>query len=193
MAGSILSALKDNTKDLHTILNHHPMLQPLVLPGLDKTTYGRALQAFHGAFAILEEHVIDAVSKNLISFKPALRAHLLSRDLRALNLAAFPVTGSLKACDNKSSAVGLLYLLEGSRSGGKVIGTCVQQSLGGVPCAFFSPNADTSERESFGQYVEREKNIDAHEAIVYARNVFWFLMAHVDACHQMGLKEFRAR
>ena len=79
---------------------------------------------------------------------PWTRSHLIERDLVILGsseseIANLPLFSQLTECSTTEQALAILYLLQGSRLGGKVIASNVKSSLGldeRTGCSYFSSN-----------------------------------------------------
>jgi heme oxygenase len=68
----------------------------------------------------------------------ARRQPALRDDLGALGRPVLPATSGIVELDGVAAAVGVMYVLEGSRLGGSVVARHVLVTLGpDVPCAFF--------------------------------------------------------
>ncbi|MFJ4344149.1 biliverdin-producing heme oxygenase [Pseudomonas sp. NPDC089401] len=113
----LLLALREGTRDCHKALEAR---LPFFSPAFDSTAYRRLLQAYYGFHAPLEAR--------LGSYQEARRAKTpaLSLDLQALNLSsadidALPLCQALPAIEDEASALGVMYVLEGSTLGGQVL------------------------------------------------------------------------
>jgi heme oxygenase len=108
----------------------------LVGPGLSLRRYTTILKAFHGFIAPLEARLRRlARSAPPLGFPMPWRAPLIRRDLVALGLsaravAALPRCPTLPELSGPAHLAGCLYVLEGSRLGGQVIGRALAGGLG---------------------------------------------------------------
>lgn len=134
---SLAQWLRQATRSAHQRVDHHPVLSPLLRPGLSLAVYRLALARLYPAVSGLEQTLGKALEAWSWRYPMVTRTELLAQDLRALDqpLAArwrFPEP------HNEAEMVGMLYVLEGSRLGGEVIARCVGQQLGSsLPCRFF--------------------------------------------------------
>ncbi|MFN3884508.1 MAG: biliverdin-producing heme oxygenase [Rhodocyclaceae bacterium] len=178
-AAGLAAALRAATKADHHALDHHPLLAPLVRPGLTLADYGRALAALHGPQAALEALLAGfAPAKD---FPP--RLPVLEADLAALGLPPQPLRAAPPAADDDSSRIGLMYVLEGSNLGGAVIARQLARYLPRTPCAFFSGGGGEERWRRFWEFAFNCE-IGLAAACAAARAAFAFYRAHLDACHE---------
>ena len=140
--------LRQATKASHRLLDHHPLLAPLVRSDLTLVQYGDALTALYGVYAPLEEGI-----DNFLGIRPALFDYHRRRKLPALkdDLAALgrvPRNREMRYVVPTTVAelVGVLYTVEGSTMGGRSIARCLR--LGGfavLPTRFFSGYGEDTE------------------------------------------------
>lgn len=132
--------LRDATRDAHHALDHHPALQCLLDAALTREAYAASLLALYPAHAALENRVCREIARLGLHLRVPRRLPRLADDLGSLGLPAEAIdsdTAQLPA--SPASLAGELYVLEGSRLGGRVIADRLRRSLGpGVPHAFFS-------------------------------------------------------
>lgn len=132
--------LRDATRDAHRALDHHPALQCLLAPTLTREAYAASLLALYPAHAALESRVCREIARLGLGLRVPRRLPRLADDLGTLGLtpeANASDAGYLPA--SPATLAGELYVLEGSRLGGRVIADRLRHSLGPeVPHAFFS-------------------------------------------------------
>ncbi|AGW14327.1 putative heme oxygenase [Megalodesulfovibrio gigas DSM 1382 = ATCC 19364] len=121
--------------------------------------YTAALRLLYGFIAPLESGIATfaasgteatALLQALLQAGHWQRTHLLEQDLRVLGLPAeairqLPQCTAMPSMATPAQAVGALYLLEGSRLGGKVIATSLNHALGldeHSGAAYFSSNGE---------------------------------------------------
>jgi heme oxygenase (biliverdin-IX-beta and delta-forming) len=140
-AGIVREKLRAATAAAHERLHQHPGLSAAACGAIGIDAY-RALLArlygFHKAFddATLAQAVLT----------PAPRSRLLEDDLQALGvspeqLAALPLCDFLSPLTEEASALGALYVVEGSALGGARIARAlapVLEPFRGAGCRFFS-------------------------------------------------------
>lgn len=143
----VRARLKRATDPLHDRLNALPALTALLTAAPDAAAYGFVLERFYGLFVPLERDIFAdpglAPHHPLMSRRQALEDDLraLGRDLAMLDEA--PDLPDLQAADGlgRAGRLGALYVLQGSRLGGAVIGRNLVRSLSIVP-RFFDCTGD---------------------------------------------------
>lgn len=139
----LLDSLRRQTRADHHALDGHPLLVSLVRPGLDLDRYVEALIALHPAQQGLEGLATKGIHDLAMAYPLVSRMDCLESDLERLG-ASPPADTHRRETPPATLAelVGLLYVLEGSRLGARVIAERVGASLGdGIPRRFFD-NAD---------------------------------------------------
>jgi heme oxygenase len=113
----------------------------------DRTGYGRFLQAQAGAYLPVEAALERAGAANLVpDWSARRRAALLTADLTALGLSA-PEEPIDIAFDDPAAVLGGIYVLEGSRLGGALLGRDVPADF---PRAFLAPGDSAGWRRLLG-------------------------------------------
>ena len=134
------SILREKTRDDHRRLDHHPLLGPLVRPGLTREHYGRVLLTFSWIY----EHVDARLQMALDQFVGELPFHMSDRrgwlhaDLDQLGLLSQSQNSPLHAwtvppITSPAQLIGHLYVVEGSTLGGQVIARLVHEGIGITP------------------------------------------------------------
>lgn len=125
-------ALRAATRDLHHVVDHHPLLAPLVREGLTRQQYGRALRALLWLYGPLQESLALGAAKFGGGYELADRVSWLRSDLAFLGIAADMPRDAWDAPVPTSPAAlaGMLYVVEGSTLGGQVIARQLAASLG---------------------------------------------------------------
>jgi heme oxygenase len=132
--------LRQATKQLHHVLDHHPLLAPLVSHDLTRVQYGDALEALHGVQVQAEEGIFEflALHPGLFDYGVRRKVPALEADLAALGRVPVRLTMNPPALTSISDLVGVLYTLEGSTQGGQVIARLLRQlPIGNLPTSFF--------------------------------------------------------
>ncbi|TDO15222.1 MULTISPECIES: biliverdin-producing heme oxygenase [Halomonas] len=131
--------LRDATRDAHRALDRHPALQCLLAPTLTREAYGASLLALYPAHAELENRILREIARLGLRLRVPRRLPRLIDDLGSLGLT--PRTLASQAATSSASPAilaGELYVLEGSRLGGQMIGGRLRRTLGsGAPHTFF--------------------------------------------------------
>jgi heme oxygenase len=144
MAGSEVTdlwlLLRSATADAHARLD---AALPFLDGDLDRSTYGDALEDLYRAHKPVEDAITDVLAdepadREALGWPARARASLLQRDLDALGRSSLS-TFDRPALHGVAAAVGVLYVIEGARLGGRVITRHVREALGpDTPVAYFS-------------------------------------------------------
>lgn len=142
IVGAAAAHVKKETSLLHAALEEEMM--PRLLQVKSNSDYARLLQLFYGYFHPLEEILSGFITGDMLPGYPERRkSGWLLQDLAALGYAAGPVATAqmLPSISSPSSAMGALYVMEGSTLGGKHILLQLKKQLPTLPtasCSFFS-------------------------------------------------------
>jgi len=177
--------LRQATAALHEALDRHPILAPLIQPGLSVSQYGNVLAALHGVFQSAEEWVKACLSNNPLPFDYGLRRKVpaLESDLAALGREAIPARTALNILPRTSTLIGILYTLEGSTQGGQFIARHLQKSGVDWPMQFFGGYGDRSGQlwEAFWLFADYQCPPDEYElAAGAAASLFESIRQHLD-------------
>lgn len=130
----VMAVLKASTAEQHQAVEN---LMPFFREQFSLEDYTLTLAAFLGFFEPVEQSLRFAADWSAvgIDINDRSRAHLLRNDLRALGLTvsameSLPRASSLPPIENLESALGCLYVLEGSKLGGQVIGRELARRFG---------------------------------------------------------------
>ena len=154
---SFASQLREAVWPLHRQVEHASPLTRVARGEASLMEYTAALRLLYGFIAPLESGIAafatsgagaTALLQALLQAEHWQRVHLLEQDLRVLGLPAeairqLPQCAAMPPVTTPAQAVGALYLLEGSRLGGKVIATSLNHALGldeHNGAAYFSSN-----------------------------------------------------
>lgn len=195
-----VSRLKAGTADLHLTLDRQSRMSRLMAPGLGLDEYAGILGSLLACQAEIEP-ALAAFRHSLAEppqwLAPAIyrRSDLLRADLQALGKAAvahrpvpagrLPQAGGV-VIHGLAQAAGCMYVLAGSRLGGRLIEHRLREHLGDqVACAlrYFSPPSDTenwswpSYRQSLNDMLRQPE--DEREALRAARSVFGTFLRHM--------------
>ena len=140
LKNDILSLLRQNTQPLHHALEQTAMSQLLLSPKLDRSTYVRILYGFYGAFSSLEKMVEEMANLYKMDELEGLldsRAAQAMEDIRYLtgtfDASLLPGSSLPFAARSVPEALGVVYVMEGSKLGGKVISKHLSQTIGVSP------------------------------------------------------------
>lgn len=185
--------LRSATQAAHHRLDHHPLLAPLIRPGLQPAQYGKALQALYACQSAMQAGVAPLwqISANPPPFAAPSRLAALAQDLQQLALAPWPLhnTSAFASASTLPAQIGMLYVLEGATLGGKMIARCVRQQHGeALPLAFFGGEAENPQLrwQAFFEWAQAVSSRDQWEAMAQAaEQTFASIMAHFDACRPL--------
>jgi len=116
----------------------------------DPTSYGAFLTAHARALPAVERALAGVSDQP--SFDP--RTPLLENDLAALGLSA-PVPLPFSTPTSRAQALGMLYVIEGSRLGGAILARRVPA---GLPHAYLSATHAPGAWRAFGEMLDRESD-----------------------------------
>lgn len=183
--------LREATRNLHRRLDHHPLLAPLVQPGLDQRHYGDALLALYGVHAPLEEAIATFFNRQhpgIFDYASRSKTPALTADLAELGRTPSPTSRSItvpvQEINSLAESVGVLYPLEGSMLGAQVILRQLQTGSGDhLPTRFFSCYGDQAHVRwrSFLAWADTHCPAAQHDiAIAAAQQVFTTIADHLD-------------
>jgi heme oxygenase len=187
LVASMHHQLRQATKQSHHLLDHHPLLAPLVRQDLTVLQYGNALAALHGVQQRAEAGILAFLAGHpgLFDYQSRLKVAALESDLAALGRSPIGITTPFPTPRTVGALVGLLYVIEGSTQGGLMIARLLQTlPIAPLPIAYFSVYGRTSTQkwEEFLQFAERHHSSQEQEdAIATAVSAFEAIMCHMDA------------
>ena len=180
------ACLREATKGPHRLLDHHPLLAPLVRDDLTLGQYGDALAALYGVYASLEAGIdrFLATVTALFDYQsrrklPALKADLdrLGR-LPPTRAMGFPVPVTI------AELVGILYAVEGTTLGAQHILRCLRQrNFNDFPMSLFSAYGEDTEArwQAFLAFAERAcPRADRPAAVETAVSLFRGIKTYLD-------------
>lgn len=138
----LLSVVKAETQRQHQQLES---VLPFTKPSLSLEDYKELLKIFLGMFAPIENALTEVELPEGLEFDKRKRTKLLELDLLALGLSAeeinaIPRFEGLSSSPSVAHALGVMYVLEGSKLGGQHITRLLHQRLGlsnERGCSFF--------------------------------------------------------
>jgi heme oxygenase (biliverdin-IX-beta and delta-forming) len=164
----IIERLREATADSHQQLEEK--LFPFIKTINSHKEYGKLLNAFYGYIFPVQERIAAHIDHNIVPDMDQRRnAALITGDLLTISIKPdhqFAV--DLPAIDDHASAIGALYVLEGSTLGGKIISKTISERLGKTEgFSFFRGyGAETGPRwKKFTQYLEHDQHIPDAEII----------------------------
>jgi len=195
---TILAFLKSSTWECHQRLEQR---LPLLRPGFSRLQYRRFLQGFLGFYRPLEPLLRQApeIEGHLPDLARRTKTPWLETDLATLGMAFTEIQNSpnceaLPHVADLASALGCLYVLEGSTLGGQVISRHLQRTLALNPESgarfFASYGADTPAMwQAFGECLTatlQGQSAAELAAVEAARSTFLQLEAWLETCGLLG-------
>jgi len=192
--------LRDETSELHRRVERHPLLAPLIKPGLTHQAYALVLKAFHEFYVSLEPWLLPALQDEWPDFGRyhyQCRAALLARDLRDLGYRPASPPARPLSCESPSelgsrgSVLGVLYVLEGATQGGSVIAPRVVRELGlspGFGARYFHLYVDQCWDDFLALMASPSLQPCFRRAALSARQTFLTLQVYLDHWHQVAMR-----
>lgn len=151
--------LRERTRELHDSLERIPVMSRVFDDAFSLDDYRRHLAVLYGVVQPLEARLSEVQAEHgadtlLWRYEPraaALQADLLQLGVPTNALAQLPAT-ALPAMRDEAEALGVAYVLEGSRLGGKVIHKRLRDYFGDtVPTRYYTA---TQEPQRWPRFVE---------------------------------------
>jgi heme oxygenase len=169
-AGDVMERVKRETRAQHERIEK---LVPIGKEVLSLSSYRSVLSSFLGLFEPIE-HLLGSLPLSPdLQFSSRKRAHLLLSDLLSLGLTeemvkSLPRCSDLIAPSSESEAIGVMYVLEGSTLGGKMISRIVHEQLGLTEesgCSFFASSGRDAAAlwQVFGEVVRKKISTPQNE------------------------------
>jgi heme oxygenase len=179
--------LRQATKQPHHVLDHHPVLAPLIRPDVSVAQYGDALAALHGVQASAEAAILVFLADHPDLFDYTVRRKLsaLEADLAALGRRPQPLTNLFPSLHSQGALTGMLYTIEGATQGGQYIARNLRQSaLARFPLAFFDIYGDQSQQrwDEFLEFARRCPQDQHDQSVATAVAMFKAIEHQMDAC-----------
>lgn len=129
--GGLRGRLRDATRSLHHAVDHHPLLAPLARPDLQPEQYLHVLRTFLWIHATLQPVLVQAIANAGRPYELADRIAWLHGDFEAFRVVPGIRPHPFQAATPGDSAAlaGMLYVIEGSMLGGRVIARQLAKSL----------------------------------------------------------------
>jgi heme oxygenase len=131
-----LKELRAGTAGAHDLLEQNRVSQAIINSTVTRDDYIAYLKSFYGFVKPLEEMIYPIAQSAVQNAPKRRRSHLLHADLRFFGfsdeeIAALPVYDfSHKENSDLATAIGTMYVMEGSTLGGQVICRQLNKSLG---------------------------------------------------------------
>ncbi|HDS1737038.1 biliverdin-producing heme oxygenase [Pseudomonas sp. BP8] len=126
VSSPLLLALREGTQACHKGLETR---LPFFHADFDLPAYRRLMQAYYGFHAPLET-LLSGYQGSERAKTPTLVSDLQALTLTAADIDALPLCQALPVIDNEASALGVMYVIEGSTLGGQVLKRAMAERLG---------------------------------------------------------------
>lgn len=191
----ILEQLREQTRPAHVALEAQSLLQRLLSSGLTEAQYVQLLQSMLAFYQSLESELVPATAELLArhpdpDYRYLPRAPLLDNDCRALGCHSPGViypTVKLPLDGSDAYLLGVLYVIEGSTQGGRLISRHLTHTLGvseNSGASFFNihrrDNSWMAFRHWFGRDLACHYQNDMNKMIEGANMTFSTLHTHLD-------------
>jgi heme oxygenase len=192
---NIMTLLKDNTSVAHKQLEKSPCFKRLFANDYKTSEYADLLSYFYGYYAAIEPLLFnDLPTEHQSDLQHRTKTHLLQQDLALLNVNtdSLPLCKAIPNLTTFAQKMGVLYVLEGSLLGGRIIGQHLKEHFGAdvaLPLNFYSGyGADLHlEWQKFsqfmGQYFNHQEKAIIDEVINSANATFSALQQWVESQH----------
>lgn len=182
-AAMLRNRLREASSAAHARLDHHPLLGALVMDELSLGQYADALAALCGPQRAMEATTLGAGLP--AGYSIPIRSDALEQDLADLDVTDWPPCRDWPDCDSIAGAVGVLYVMEGSRLGGQLIARKLERSLpAGAPRRFFG-RVTPPDFAAFLRWAASICPPEEHDrAAAMAARTFRALESHLDACRR---------
>jgi heme oxygenase len=178
---TLAEQLRQATRASHQQLDRHPLLRPLIQPGISRAAYAAALAALHGPMSYLEG-LIEQLLQGMAEPPPyALRCATLSEDLNQLQRQPWPYRGPIIALENRAQMIGALYVLEGSRLGGFAIAKRLRQDSPELPRRFFDSGGQPNWPAYWQPLLASVDDSEQAEGVLGALKGFAVFIDHLEA------------
>lgn len=189
--------LRQETAESHQKLEHNPLSKALLNPSVSVKDYQSYLAALFGVTIACEDQVFPAISNVITDLSGRYKSRLIIGDLLATGLSeaeidALPVHRF--EFSSIAEALGIMYVLEGSTLGGKILYRHVHEVLGLTPengaSYFWGYGAQTGNLwksfiSSLAQFVDEQEERD--EVIASAKNTFTIIDSWLGQVHAFSV------
>lgn len=129
-----LENLRQATAQSHKDLEDLPLSASIMNPDVSNSEYAAYLGLMHDVTADTEENIFPLLEDIIPDLKQRAKAHCIDTDLRVLHIDntathSRPITRNLKEI-SAGFALGIMYVVEGSSLGGRVILKNITAALG---------------------------------------------------------------
>lgn len=122
--------LRNETASMHTALEELPVSKNLLSPDLNEDSYVRYLSLMYSVVNQAEDSLFSILAAIVPDIEERRMSHLITEDLAFFGRPAGTNTEIFGQSHSEAFAMGILYVLQGSSLGGRVIFKHVQKHLG---------------------------------------------------------------
>lgn len=128
--------LRQETADSHQKLEENPLSKAILLPSVSVVDYQAYLAALFGMTIACEEQIFPAISHEITDLQPRYKSQRIIDDLIATGFSdeeinALPVYRY--QFTSTAEALGIMYVLEGSTLGGRILYKHINETLSFTP------------------------------------------------------------
>lgn len=142
MHESLRTRIKEATRPIHDLIDNHPASLTVLSPSVTLADYARFLGLTFGFLRPLEDSLVAFGLEGFVPRSPAILEDLRRIGVTEESLASIPTARGVEPLASEGEAMGLAYVIEGSRMGGMVIAKHVGRHLeltGENGLSFFLP------------------------------------------------------
>lgn len=171
---TLLEQLRSQTHALHQQVDSNSALTQLTQADLTVGQYAQILNKLYQPQRSLEKVLLPALDLFVPNYDLQARYHLIERDLVELGYPVQKVENIKLNINSQSEAIGILYVLEGSKLGGRFILSNLKKVLPEQSHHFFSSSdlSAKSFRERLTQASSGLSEADYERAVFSAQNAF---------------------
>lgn len=185
---SFLDKLRLSTSPLHKQLESVPLSQVIVSPEITVQKYAEYLLVMEGIVKDVEEKVYPVISNFISDIDERKKLSSIQDDLKVLGFSVLNETIAFDADFEIPSALGIVYVMEGSTLGGRVILKNIEKQLGfnaDNGAKYFSgykENTGSLWKSFLFDMVQYEQQHDCGDAIIEGANfAFGIIYKHFES------------
>lgn len=130
MHDTLRSRIKEATRQVHDLIDSHAVSATVLSPAVTVADYARFLGVTYGFLQPLERSLVESGLAGFVPRSPAILDDLRAVGVTEESLAAIPLARGVEPVGSEGEAMGLAYVIEGSRMGGLVIAKHIGRHLG---------------------------------------------------------------
>ncbi len=135
---TLLEHLRNETNTLHQQLDGNSPLAQLTTAELTQQRYAEILNLLYQPQKQLEQALLPAINELIPTYQLEARHWLIEQDISQLGSEITQPSGWSKPLNSQAEVLGILYVLEGSKLGGRFILSNLKKVLPELPHHFFS-------------------------------------------------------